>query len=98
MIIKIKQNLGKKEITSKLRSEIGFSSHNIKKITDDIIVILTSNLIKNRKIILKNLGSFKIIFKKQRDGRNPKTKEEFKINSRNAVRFKASESLKKKLN
>ncbi len=98
MIIKIKQNLGKKEITSKLRSEIGFSSQNIKKITDDIIIILTSNLIKHRKIILKNLGSFKIIFKKQRDGRNPKTKEEFKINSRNAVRFKASESLKKKLN
>ena len=55
MIIKIKQNLGKKEITSKLRSEIGFSSQNIKKITDDIIIILTSNLIKHRKIILKNL-------------------------------------------
>ncbi len=98
MTIKIKQNLGKKEIISKLKLAIGFSSQNIQKITDEIIDIITCNLNEHKKINLKNLGSFKIIFKKQRDGRNPKTKEEFKINSRNTIRFKASETLKKKLN
>ena len=98
MAIKFKQNLGKREIIDKLTPVIGFSSRNIQKITDEIIEIIASILKDQKKINLKNLGSLKIVFKKQRDGRNPKTKEEFKINPRNTIRFKASETLKKKLN
>ncbi len=98
MTIKIKQNLVKKEITTNITSIIGFSSKNIQKIIDEIIEIITSELNNTKKINLKNLGSFKIVFKKERDGRNPKTKEKFKINSRNTIQFKASNSLKKKLN
>tara|TARA_Y100000768_G_scaffold321934_1_gene258037 strand:- start:75 stop:371 length:297 start_codon:yes stop_codon:yes gene_type:complete len=98
MTIKIKQNLVKKEITTNITSIIGFSSKNIQKIIDEIIEIITSELNNTKKINLKNLGSFKIVFKKERDGRNPKTKEKFKINSRNTIQFKASDSLKKKLN
>ena len=98
MTIKFKQNLGKKEIVNKLTSAIGFSSKNVQKITDEIIEIITSNLKEHKKINLKKLGSLKIVFKKDREGRNPKTKEKFKINSRNTIQFKASELMKKKLN
>ena len=98
MTIKFKQNLGKKEIVNKLTSVIGFSSKNVQKITDEIIEIITSNLKEHKKINLKKLGSLKIVFKKEREGRNPKTKEKFKINSRNTIQFKASELMKKKLN
>ena len=98
MTIKSKQNLGKKEIANKLSSIIGFSSQSIQKITDDIIEIISTNLNEDKKINLKNLGSLKVIFKKERVGRNPKTKETFKINSRNSVKFKASETLKKRIN
>ena len=98
MAIKFKQNLGKREIIDKLTPVIGFSSRNIQKITDEIIEIIASILKDQKKINLKNLGSLKIVFKKQRDGRNPKTKEKFIINSRNTIQFKTSELLKKKLN
>ena len=98
MTEKFKQNIGKKEIIHKLTSVIGFSSKNIKKITDDIIDIIVSNLIYQKKINLKNLGSFYIIFKNKREGRNPKTKEKFIITSRNTVQFKVSDSLKKRAN
>ena len=98
MAIKFKQNLGKREIIDKLTPVIGFSSRNIQKITDEIIEIIASILKDQKKINLKNLGSLKIVFKKQRDGRNPKTKEKFIINSRNPIQFKTSELLKKKLN
>jgi len=98
MTEKFKQNIGKKEIIYKLTSVIGFSSKNIKKITDDIIDIIVSNLIYQKKINLKNLGSFYIIFKNKREGRNPKTKEKFIITSRNTVQFKVSDSLKKRVN
>jgi len=98
MTIKFKQNLGKREIIDKLTTVIGFSSRNIQKITDEIIEIIASILKDQKKINLKNLGSLKIVFKKQRDGRNPKTKEKFIINSRNTIQFRTSELLKKKLN
>ena len=98
MTIKFKQNLGKKEIITKLANVIGFSSKNIQKITEDIIEIIISNLINHKKINLKNLGTFNVIFKNKREGRNPKTKEKFIITPRNSIKFKVSNTLKKKIN
>ena len=98
MTTKFRQNLGKREITTKLTSAIGFSSKNIQKITEDIIETIISNLVYHKKINLKNLGTFNVIFKDKREGRNPKTKEKFIITSRNTIKFKVSDSLKKKIN
>ena len=98
MTTKLKQNLGKREIITKITSAIGFSSKNVQKITEDIIEIIISNLVYNKKINLKNLGTFNIVFKNEREGRNPKTKEKFIITSRNTIKFKVSETLKKKIN
>ena len=94
MTIKNKQSLGKKEIIYSLKSSIGTSYTNIQKITDDIIDILTNILIDQKKINIKNFGSFNIVHKNERIGRNPKTKEEFTITSRNAVKFKPSKEFK----
>ena len=98
MTTKLKQNLGKREIITRLTSAIGFSSKNVQKITEDIIEIIISNLVYNKKINLKNLGTFNVVFKNKREGRNPKTKEKFIITSRNTIKFKVSETLKKKIN
>ena len=98
MTTKLKQNLGKREIITRLTSAIGFSSKNVQKITEDIIEIIISNLVYNKKINLKNLGTFNVVFKNEREGRNPKNKEKFIITSRNTIKFKVSETLKKKIN
>tara|TARA_Y100000768_G_C23959499_1_gene674563 strand:+ start:263 stop:559 length:297 start_codon:yes stop_codon:yes gene_type:complete len=98
MTTKLKQNLGKREIITRLTSAIGFSSQNVQKITEDIIEIIISNLVYNKKINLKNLGTFNVVFKNKREGRNPKTKEKFIITSRNTIKFKVSDTLKKKIN
>ena len=98
MTTKLKQNLGKREIITKLTSAIGFSSKNVQKITEDIIEIIISNLVYNKKINLKNLGTFNVVFKNEREGRNPKTKEKFIITSRNTIKFIVSDTFKKKIN
>ena len=98
MIPKDKKNLGKRDIVEKIKSSVGTSYQIIQDISDDIIKIIIDNLIINEKINIKNFGSFKIIYKNQREGRNPKTKEKYKISSRKTVSFKASNFLKKKLN
>ncbi len=49
MVIKLKDNLGKKEIINNVKSFVGFSSNNLQKITDDIIDIIIDILISKKK-------------------------------------------------
>jgi len=93
----LNKNYKKKDITKYLSLKTGISNDYSKKITDDIFEII-SEKIKKGYFNLKNIGSFKILAKKERIGRNPKTKEEFIITPRNTVSFTASKFLKKIVN
>ena len=44
------------------------------------------------KLHLKNFGTFELIFKNERMGRNPKTKEEFIIKKRKSLKFTSSKN------
>ena len=85
-------NYKKEDLTKYIRNKIGFSNLYSKKIVEDLILIFT-NTIKTNNLNLKNIGSFKLISKKERVGRNPKTKENFKISSRRSISFKVSKNL-----
>jgi nucleoid DNA-binding protein len=82
----VKININKLDIIKNLSKNSGFSVNFSKKLINDLILILINN-IKNGGLTLKNIGTFKILHKKERLGRNPKTKEEFKISSRKSISF-----------
>ncbi len=92
-----KKNFKKIDIVNSLSKKTGFSVNLSKKIVDDFISILIFN-IKTGNLNLKNLGSFKIINKNKRMGRNPKTKKEFIIDSRKTISFKLSKQILEKVN
>ena len=85
-------NYKKEDLTKHISNKIGFSNLYSKKIVEDLILIF-KNTIKNNNLNLTNIGSFKLISKKERVGRNPKTKENFKISSRRSISFKVSKNL-----
>ena len=91
-----KTNLKKKDIVKKISIKTGLSENYSKKIVNDLIKILSQHL-KTRNLIIKNLGSFKIVFKKERIGRNPKTKEQHIISARKVLSFIISQNLSKKI-
>ena len=95
--MKSKSNLNKKDIYKFISKKKGYSVLLSKKIVDHIIEIMVTQL-KQNNLILKNIGSFKIVEKKERMGRNPKTKELFLINARKSIVFKASKKLLKSIN
>ena len=74
----------------------GYSKIFSGKLINDIIEIILLN-IKSDNFQLKNIGSFKLIFKKERIGRNPKTKEEFIITPRKQISFTPSKKIIKNL-
>ena len=92
-----KKNITKIEIAKILSKRTGLSLLYSKKILNDLIQIMIKQL-KDNNLILKNIGTFKIISKNERIGRNPKTKEEFLIKKRKSISFISSKNLTKIIN
>tara|TARA_A100001011_G_scaffold116837_1_gene123381 strand:+ start:285 stop:581 length:297 start_codon:yes stop_codon:yes gene_type:complete len=91
-------NLTKKDIINSIYMQLGFSKKILDTILEDILYIIIENLKKNKKVKISNFGTFEIRKKKEREGRNPKTKEKKYISARNVVLFKASKDFKKFVN
>ena len=94
----IKKNLTKKDISNKIFHILGFSKSLSSRIIDDFFESMISQLIKTNKVKLSSFGTFEVVKKKERMGRNPKTKVEAKISARRVVKFKPSTLIKNKLN
>ena len=93
-----KQNISRDEIAEAMKVEFGFNRKLCLDIVNDIIDIIIEGLKSDKKVKIHNFGTFKMNNKKSRVGRNPKTKEEYNISSRNVITFKASKILLKYIN
>ena len=93
----LKKDFKKIDLVKDLSLKTGYSKSYSKKIVDDLINIFIQN-IKSGNLNLKNIGSFKLLNKKERIGRNPKTKEEFIISSRKSLSFTSSKKIIDNLN
>ncbi len=91
-------NLTKKEIVNAIHMQIGYSKKISEIIFEDFFDILLENLIKNKRVKLSKFGTFFLKRKKERVGRNPKTKDTAIITERNVITFKASKELKYLIN
>ena len=89
-------NIKKIDIIKDLSDKVGYSANYSKKIVNDLIDIIIQN-IKEGHLNLKNVGSFKIIHKNERLGRNPKTKEKFIITARKSIKYIPSRKIVEKL-
>jgi len=93
-----KKNFTKKDLANKINQKVGFSKNFSSNLVDDFFENIMSELTKSNKVKISSFGTFKTMNKKERIGRNPKTKIEAKISSRKVVKFKASSFIKKKIN
>ena len=90
-------NLTKENISIFLSKKKGYSVLHSKKIINNLLEILIDE-IKENTFNLKNIGTFKILNKKERIGRNPRTKEIYRIKARKSLVFKPSNNLSQKIN
>ena len=78
--------------------QIGFSKNISETLLEDIFELILNNLIEHKKLKIAKFGTFELRKKKQRIGRNPKTKESKIISARNVILFKPSKEFKKFIN
>ena len=93
-----KKNFTRKNLSNKIYQNLGFSKNFSSTFIDNFFNILVDELINKNKIKISSFGTFSVIKKNERIGRNPKTKVEAKISSRKVVKFKPSNLFKKKIN
>ena len=91
-------NITRKKLYNRVHQNLGFSKNISSQIVDDFFELLIDELIKKKKVKISSFGTFKVIDKKERIGRNPKTKVVAKICARKIVKFTPSLKTKEKIN
>ena len=91
-------NLTKKDIVNSIYMQVGFSKKISETLLDDIFQIILKNIISENKVKIAKFGTFTLRKKKQRIGRNPKTKVEVIIAPRKVISFLPSKHLLNKVN
>ena len=94
----VNNNFTRKDLSNKIYKNVGFSKNLSLKIVDNFFESIILEIIESNKIKISSFGTFSILNKKERMGRNPKTGVQAKIFSRKVVKFKPSLSFKKKIN
>ena len=87
---------GKKDIVKNISSKALFSSKTSSLVLEAFLSFIKQN--KNHKIKISKFGTYYSHKSPARIGRNPKTKEEFKIQAAEKLTFKASNKVKSILN
>ena len=94
----VKKNFTRKDLSNKIYQNLGFSKNYSSTVIDNFFETLIQELLRSNKIKISSFGTFKVIHKKKRIGRNPKTKEEAIIVPRKVVKFTPSLLVKQKIN
>ena len=94
----LKRNFTRKDLANKVYQKLGFSKNISSSVVDNFFEFLILELKKLNNIKISSFGTFEVVKKKERIGRNPKTKVEAKISARKIVRFKPTMLIKNKLN
>jgi len=87
---------GKKDIVKNISSKALFSSTTSNLFLNAFLDLIKEN--KRKKIKISKFGTYYLHKSPARIGRNPKTKEEFKIPASEKLAFKASNKVKSILN
>ncbi len=90
--------MNRQELITEISNRTGL----MKKDTDDVIVafmdIVKESLVRGDKVSLSGFGTFDIVKRAARTGRNPKTGETIQIESSVSPKFKPAKALKDAVN
>ena len=91
------KTITKLDLANHLNEKLGLNKVESKELVEAFFDEIKKSLINNEEVKLSGFGNFKILNKRERPGRNPKTGEPAIISARNVVTFKAGQKLRKKM-
>ncbi len=86
------------QLSEAVFQEVGLSHDESAQIVNSLLDEIASCLVAGGEVKISGFGSFRILHKGSRMGRNPKTREEIPIKPRRVVAFRSSHVLKDQVN
>ena len=90
--------MNKTELVAAIAEQAELSKKDSQKALKAFIDVVTSELKKGEKIQLVGFGTFEVLERAAREGRNPLTGEKMQIKASKAPKFKAGKALKDAVN
>lgn len=90
--------MNKAELVTAIAENSGLSKKDSEKALQGFVDAVTEELTKEGRVQLVGFGTFEVTHRKERQGRNPKTKEEITIAASKSPKFKAGKALKDAVN
>ena len=90
--------MNKTEVVTAIAEQAELSKKDSEKALKAFIDVVTDELKKGEKIQLVGFGTFEVIERAAREGRNPLTGEKMSIKASKAPKFKAGKALKDAVN
>jgi DNA-binding protein HU-beta len=87
--------MNKQELIDAIAKESKLTKVDSKKALDSMIKAITKSLKKGDKVVLVGYGSFNVVKRAARTGKNPRTGAAIKIPAKKVVKFKAGAELAK---
>ena len=94
----MRKNFTRNKLAQRINVKLGYSKEEAKEFIEVFLNYIKVNMNTKENIKISKLASFKIISKKERIGRNPKTGQDAIISERKVVSCKFSKNLKNKIN
>jgi len=87
----------KAELISVIAEEAGITKASAAKTLESYVATVAKELKKNGKLGLVGFGTFSVVKRKAREGRNPQTGATIKIPAKKVVKFKPGKELSDKV-
>ena len=85
--------MNKAELVKRMAEIAGVTKVTAEKLLDAFMKSVEEALSKGDKVVLVGFGTFQVVKRAEREGRNPRTGEPIKIPAKKVVKFKAGKKL-----
>lgn len=90
--------MNKADLISKIAGTVSISKADANRVLDSFVNVVSDALKKGDNVAISGFGTFKVIQRKAREGRNPRTGEMIKIKATKAPKFVPGKTLKEGVN
>lgn len=88
----------KKDVVTRVAEKTELNKKDAEKVLNAFIDTVSEELAKGEKVALVGFGTFEVVERAERQGRNPKTGGTITIAASKAPKFKAGKALKESVN
>ena len=89
--------MNKAELVDEVVSRTRLTKRESREAIDGIISVITDSLTRQEKVTLAGFGTFQVIRRKERTGRNPQTGETVQIPAKKAPKFNPGRGLRERV-